>query len=317
MSGRRSDSSLAALLLAQRLVDNPAEALRASEFWAVLDAVSDPGRLLGLDAATVAATGVADELAERVARRLESATALAFELERLEQSGLQILSSLDDGYPHRLVERLGRGAPPILHVAGSIDLLADDGIGVVGSRNVSPEALEVTRDVAREAAARGCPLVSGAARGVDSEAMAAALEAGGRAVGVLADALARQVRDTTARRAILDEQLCMCTPYKPTAGFSVANAMGRNRIVYGLTATTLVVTSDEGKGGTWAGAVEALRGRITDVAVWDGPGAGAGNRTLAAKGARPVATVPDLFTIPPPTSAAGPGPGREQLSLDL
>lgn len=313
---RRGDSSLAALLLAQRLVDAPAEPLRASEFWAVLDAVGDPGRLLGLDVDALTGAGVPGELAERVARRLESATALAFELDRLAQTGIQVLSAIDDGYPRRLAERLGRGAPPVLHVAGATDLLADDGVGVVGSRRASPPALDVTRDVAAQAAARGYPVVSGAARGVDREAMGAALAAGGRAAGVLADALTRTVLDPTVRRSILDGQLCLCTPYQPTASFSVAHAMGRNRIIYALTATTLVVTSDDGSGGTWAGAVEAIRARTTDVAVWGGAGAGPGNHSLAAQGARLVAVVSDLFMIPE-RAPVRESPDREQLRLDF
>ena len=43
-----SDTSLAALLLTQRLVETAAQPLKASEYWAVLDKVHDPATLLGL-----------------------------------------------------------------------------------------------------------------------------------------------------------------------------------------------------------------------------------------------------------------------------
>jgi predicted Rossmann fold nucleotide-binding protein DprA/Smf involved in DNA uptake len=299
VTGRRSDRSLAGLLLAQRLVDGEAEALRAKEFWSVVDTVAEPERLLGLTSADIAGLGVAPDLSERIARRMEAAPALAFELERLEQSGLRVLSALDDDYPQRFLERLGRTAPPIMHVAGDAGLLGGDGVGVVGSRHADADALEVAASAAAEAARRSRPLVSGGARGVDQAAMAAALEGGGRAVAVLAEPLARRLREPAARRAITAGTLCLCTPYKPSAGFSVANAMGRNRLIYALTGVTLVVVADEGSGGTWEGALEALRGRITDVAVWQGPGAGPGNAALEAQGARPVMSMADLFSPQP------------------
>src|SRR5206468_8761201 len=100
------------------------------------------------------------------------------------------------------------------------------------SRNVDEDAKAVAEDAARAAATAGWGVVSGAAKGVDRFAMTAALESGAPVVGVLADSLVRQVRDPEVRRAITDGQLCLCTPYKPSAGFSVATAMGRNKLNY-------------------------------------------------------------------------------------
>ena len=169
--------------------------------------------------------------------------------------------------------------------------------------------------VAREAAARGLPVVSGGARGIDQEAMAAALDAGGNAVGVLADSLSRQVTKPPVRRAVLEGRLCLCTPYKPSAGFSVANAMGRNRLIYTLSEVALVVASDNGQGGTWEGAVEAIRGRLTDVVVWAGDGAGPGNSALVALGGRPAGSVADVLV--PGEAAAPRSSGSGQMSFGL
>jgi predicted Rossmann fold nucleotide-binding protein DprA/Smf involved in DNA uptake len=255
------------------------------------------------------------ELTERIAQRMASATSLAFELERLEQSGLAVLSALDDGYPAGLRNRLGSTAPPILHAVGNLDLLAQDGVGVVGSRNADAEALGVAASVAREAAGRGLPVVSGGARGIDQASMTAALDAGGSAVGVLADSLARQATKPQVRRAILEGRLCLCTPYKPSAGFSVANAMGRNRLIYALSAVALVVASDSGQGGTWEGAAEAIRARLTDVVIWEGAGAGPGNLALVALGGRPADSVADVLASG--QAAAPRSSGSDQMSLGL
>lgn len=301
---RRSDASLAALLLTQRLVDVDADPLKASEYWGVVSRIDDPGVLLGRDAADVAADlGVAAEFAERIVARLGAATAFALELERQEQSGLRVLSSVDDEYPRALLERLGTSAPALLYVVGDIKLVEHDLLGVVGSRDVGEDAKAVAEGAARAAAASGWGVVSGAAKGIDRFAMSASLEAGAPVVGALAESLMRQTRDAEVRRAITDGQLCLLTPYKPSAGFSVASAMGRNKLIYALSKATLVVTSDNGKGGTWAGAEEALRHRYAPVLVWTGAGAGPGNRPLVERGGLAVDDVSTLPTIPEEASA--------------
>lgn len=294
----RSHTSLASLLLTQRLVDAGAPPLKASEYWGVIEVVSDPAKLLGLDGEEIqSTTGADEELCRRIVRRLDAATSFAFALDEAEQSGVHVLSALDDDYPSVLRERLGRGAPPLLYLVGDPSLLGADLLGVVGSRNVSVEGGEVARRAAVEAVEHRYGVVSGAAKGVDLVAMLAALDAGGAAVGVLADSLVRTTRDPVVRLAVADGRLCLCTPYNPTAGFSVANAMGRNKLIYALSQATLVVAADCEKGGTWAGAVEALRQRSAPVLVWTGEGTGDGNARLVQRGAVGVERASELFPL--------------------
>jgi predicted Rossmann fold nucleotide-binding protein DprA/Smf involved in DNA uptake len=127
--------------------------------------------------------------------------------------------------------------------------------------------------------------------------MEAAIQADSVTVGVLADSLVRTTRDPEMRRLIADGRVALCTPYKPTAGFSVANAMGRNKLIYALSQTTVVVASDLESGGTWAGAVEAIRQGIAPVAVWRGDGEGPGNAELERRGARACTSIDDLFPL--------------------
>ena len=114
---------------------------------------------------------------------------MAFELDRLDQSGIATLTPFDEGYPERLHASLGSKRPAILHAAGALELLDQPGVGVVGSRNVSREGAEVAKALGRQAASLGLPLTSGAARGVDQLAMSAAFQAGGTVVGVPAHSL--------------------------------------------------------------------------------------------------------------------------------
>ena len=293
---RRSDDALATLALVSRLSVGDVQPLKASEFWrltAILEA--GPNSLLGKSAADLAVdSGISNSLADRVAALVDRATALAFELARLEHSGVQTLTPFDEHYPSNWTQRLGSKAPPLLYAAGSVELLDTAGLGVVGSRDVSPSGAEVAVEAAKCASRHRIPLVSGGARGVDQLAMNSAFDSGGAVVGLLADSLFRKLAKSDVRAAIHNEQALMCTPYNPDAGFSAGNAMGRNKLIYAQSTLTLVVASDEGKGGTWSGATEALDHKFGRVAVWRGPGEGPGNEALERLGALPISDLDDL-----------------------
>ena len=101
-----------------------------------------------------------------------------------------VVSRADDSYPPLLKERLKRDAPVLLYGCGNIEIAAARGaLAIVGSRNVDDSLIEYARDVASLSAKAGRIVVSGAARGIDQAAMNGALEAGGKAVGVLAGGL--------------------------------------------------------------------------------------------------------------------------------
>ncbi|MEX2375052.1 MAG: DNA-processing protein DprA [Dehalococcoidia bacterium] len=313
-----SDSALVAVLLTTHLVKREASPLTAREYWKLIATVEDPARLLGLDSKDIARQVEGATDGDRIAVLLDGATVLAFELERLEQSGIQVLTPFDEGYPMRLVDRLAHHAPPVLHVAGPRSLLAEDGVGVVGSRNVGKEARAVAAEVARGAVARGYTVISGLAKGIDEVALSAALEAEGQVIGIPADSLDKLIRDPAVRRSISDERLCVATPYIPSAGFSVGAAMNRNKLIYALSQVTLVVTADAGKGGTWSGATEALDKSIAPVAVWMGPEAGQGNKKLVAHGAVAVDDVEAVFAVSRQSKVeSDSSSAEEQLRLQL
>ncbi len=287
---RRDDDSLATILLVSRLCADGVRPLKAAEFWSLMERTSSgPGVFLNLDLDQLTRDyDLDEESAVRVSELVGRATALAFELERLEQSGIKSVTAFDEHYPREWLLRLGTKAPPLMHAAGAIELLDSPGLGVVGSRDVSQAGGDIARDVARTAARRGLPLVSGGARGVDQLAMDAAYETGGAVIGILADSLLRKLKRPEVRRAVHDGNTVMCTPYSPSAPFSAGNAMGRNKLIYAQAALTLVIASDDGRGGTWSGASEALKYGYGPVAVWRGPGEGPGNAPLQEQGARPV-----------------------------
>ena len=296
---KRDDDSLATILLVSRLCADGVRPLRASEFWNLTELISTgPGVFLNLSQGQLMRDyDLREDLTARVAELVGRATALAFELERLEQSGIKSLTAFDEHYPREWLVRLGSKAPPLMHAAGAVELLDSPGLGVVGSRDVSQAGGEIAKDLARTGARLGLPLVSGGARGVDQLAMDAAIETGGAVIGILADSLLRKLKRPEVRRAVHDGNTVMCTPYAPGAPFSAGNAMGRNKLIYAQAALTVVIASDNGTGGTWSGASEALKRGFGSVAVWRGPGEGPGNAPLQEQGATPVSKPDDLESL--------------------
>jgi len=129
--------------------------------------------------------------------------------------------------------------------------------------------------------------------------MTGVLEAGGKAAGVLADSLERAVLDRDHRNYLRDGQLVLLSPYDPQAGFNIGNAMQRNKLIYALADAALVVQSDYGKGGTWAGAIEQLE-KLRLVPVYTLPNArqDVALESLGKKGALtwPNPTTPEDFS---------------------
>ncbi|MEX2625933.1 MAG: DNA-processing protein DprA [Ilumatobacteraceae bacterium] len=295
------DSTRAALLLTNRVVTLDAKPLSAREFWQLVEQV-DPGDLLHDDTAgLMERLGVSREEADRLRTLLDASTALGFEQERLHDSGITLVSALDDSFPTALHDRLGTACPPFLLVAGPVEWLRRPGLGIVGSRDADDHARDVARRAAELAVHEHWPVVSGLARGVDQVAMTAALDAGGSVVGIPAEGILRVSRNAEIRRRVHAGELCIASPYGPEAPFRAGNAMGRNKIVHGLSRATFVVASDRDAGGTWAGATEAIDRRYAPVAVWSGPGAGDGNEALIRRGATRITELRQLAELGPET----------------
>jgi predicted Rossmann fold nucleotide-binding protein DprA/Smf involved in DNA uptake len=224
----------------------------------------------------------------RIESLLERGAKYAFAIEQWTNQGIWIIGRGDAEYPLFLKQRLKHSAPAILYGVGEIELLSKGGLAVVGSRDIDEEAVEYTQQIARICAEENIQIISGGAKGVDQASMLGILEAGGTAIGVLADSLLKAATLGKYRDSIREGQLTLISTYDPSAGFSVGNAMGRNKYIYALANYALVISSSVGKGGTWAGAIEALE-KMKDVPLWVRmeDNVPEGNQQLVEQGARP------------------------------
>lgn len=251
-----------------------------------------PSDLLGADAAALSAAfsdaGPHQIDRDRLRALLDRGFQLSQAVERWHARAIWVVSRADAAYPRRLKARLKEDAPAVLYGCGDPRLLDTGGLAVVGSRHVDEALIEYAEDIGRLTVKAGRAVVSGAARGIDQAAMRGALEAQGKAVGVLADSLESAVINRENRNLLLEERLALISPYDPAAGFNVGNAMQRNKVIYALADAALVVSSNHKKGGTWAGAIEQLhKHRAIPVYVRNTADRQQGIDALRAAGALP------------------------------
>ena len=289
-----------------------------------------PADLVSPDAADLlrACQPVIDEA--RLQRLLGRGFLLSQVIERWQARAIWVVSRADAEYPRRIKARLREDAPAVIYGCGEMALLESGGLAVVGSRHVDDSLIDYTMGVGRLAARAGRTLVSGGAKGIDQAAMRGALEAGGKVSGVLADSLEKTTMNREHRNLLLDGQLVLISPYDPSAGFNVGNAMQRNKLIYSLADASLVVSSDLNKGGTWTGAVEQLdKLKFVPVYVRSTSGSSPGLDALGSKGALPwpnpqdadafegvfVVSTPALPAPPQSGLALFPGDGSSDVAL--
>jgi predicted Rossmann fold nucleotide-binding protein DprA/Smf involved in DNA uptake len=224
--------------------------------------------------------------AERIAGLLARGGGIALELEQLAASGIWCVTRVDDAYPVRIKSTLKHQAPPVLFGAGELSILDKPAIGIVGSRNIDEAGVAFARRLGEICARSSATVVSGGARGTDRISMQGSLEAGGYSVGVVADSLNRMIRQADVREFVTRGRLVLITPYRPDNGFSIGAAMGRNKVIYGASDFSVVVSSEYQKGGSWAGAIEALTAGWCPIFARSGEAAGRGNQELMSRGAR-------------------------------
>ena len=160
----------------------------------------------------------------------------------------------DTDYPDRLKRRLRLNSPAVLFGCGNKNLLNKGGVAVIGSRDADEGDLNFTQHIGKETALQGYSIVSGGARGVDQSAMMGALDNEGTAIGVMADSLLKATSSAKYRNKIMSGDLVLISPFNPEASFNVGNAMARNRYIYCLADTAIVISSTADKGGTWTGS---------------------------------------------------------------
>jgi len=109
------------------------------------------------------------------------------EMEKLERYRIKVLIHEDPLYPARLKEIYDY--PPVLYVRGNLPVQDEPCLAIVGTRRPTIYGRQVTEEIVTDLARSKITIVSGLARGIDSIAHRAALDAGGKTIAVFASGL--------------------------------------------------------------------------------------------------------------------------------
>lgn len=195
---------------------------------------------------------------ERVQHLLNRGASLSLALDKWQSAGIWIMDRQHPHYPQSFRKQLKHQSPALLFGVGNSELLMNNSIGFVGSRDCTIDDEQATKAYVEQINHLGYQVVSGAAKGVDTHAMLASLENNNPAIGIMADSLFRASASSNWRQHLKNNKLVLISPFFPESRFTPANAMARNKYIYLLSTATVVVTSGE-KGGTWEGAKENLK----------------------------------------------------------
>jgi DNA processing protein len=162
-------------------------------------------------------------------------------LERCHALGVWVLTAQDADYPDRLKNIFD--PPVLLYGMGRRILFDEEGaVAVVGTRSVSPYGASAAQRLGFQLGRGGAVVVSGLARGVDSEAVRGALRAGAMPVGVLGGGI--DVVYPPENRTLFRDVAaagCLLSEYPPGTEPKGKHFPVRNRIISGLSLGVVVV----------------------------------------------------------------------------
>lgn len=218
-------------------------------------------------------------------------------LETVYEKGIRVVSLLDRGYPANLRSIID--APAVLYYKGSLLAENDLALAVVGARFATSYGRQVTEKFVFDLVNQGLTIVSGLARGIDSFAHRAAIEAGGRTIAVLGNGVDliyppenKKLADEIVEHGALVSEFPLGFPSMPS------NFPARNRIISGLSLGVLVTEAAIDSGSLITAGQAAEQGR--EVFAVPGPinskmSAGANN--LIKEGVHPATEAADVTSI--------------------
>jgi DNA processing protein len=136
-----------------------------------------------------------------------------------------------------------------LWCVGDASLLNRKCVAIVGTRGVSPEGAARSRRLARELAGAGVVVVSGLAKGVDTEALSAAIESGGRVVAVIGTPIDRAypAENKHLQERIYREHL-LISQFAPGERVFPTNFPERNKLMAAVSDATAIIEAGDTSG---------------------------------------------------------------------
>jgi len=190
----------------------------------------------------------------------------SFLAEDLISQGYEVIPINSPDYSKTLKLNLKKASPPVLYVKGNKQIMQENSIAIVGSRDANETSLQFTDNIANLASKEYKVIVSGFAKGVDKQALDSSIKYKGQSIIVLPQGITTFSSGFKKyyKELVAGDVLVLST-FHPKAVWNVGLAMARNPIIYGLSKEIYVAQSSD-SGGTWQGVMDGLKkGRIIFV----------------------------------------------------
>lgn len=212
----------------------------------------------------------------------------AFLAEDLLSQGFEVVPINSPEYSKTLKSNLKIKAPTILYVKGNKQIMQENSIAIVGSRDADEISLQFTDNIAKKASEQYKVVVSGFAKGVDKQALDSAIQYKGQSIIVLPQGIMTFGSGIKKYyKEITTGDVLVLSTFHPKSVWSAGLAMARNPIIYALAGEIFVAQSSE-SGGTWAGVIDGLKKGREILVRKPNKGEKNANRILIEKGARSV-----------------------------
>lgn len=169
---------------------------------------------------------------------------LESELNKMAKIGAKYITYKDEKYP--LLLKQIEDAPPILTFKGNIDLASNKCAAIVGSRNCSLAGKQMTSKISKELSYCGIKIVSGLARGIDTEAHLAAEP---NTIAVIAGGIGNIYPPENHKLYSRIEEEGLIIAELPVGTAPIAKHFPqRNRIISGLSNAVLIIEASLNSG---------------------------------------------------------------------
>ncbi len=173
------------------------------------------------------------------------ATTLAW----LSEPGHHIVTLADRDYPQRLLE--SDDPPSLLYINGDPAYLNRAAIGIVGSRNATPQGIENALAFSRVLADAGFTIISGLALGIDAAAHEGAIRSEGPSgtIAIIGTGIDRVSPSSNKKLAhVVTGKGCIISEFPLGTAATASNFPRRNRLIAGLSQACLVVEAAPASG---------------------------------------------------------------------
>jgi DNA processing protein len=212
----------------------------------------------------------------------------AFLAENLLSQGFEVVPINSPEYSKTLKSNLKIKAPTILYVKGNKQIMQENSVAIVGSRDADEVSLQFTDHIANKASQQFKVVVSGFAKGVDKQALDSAIKYKGQSIIVLPQGIMTFSSGIKKYyKEITNGDVLIVSTFHPKSVWSAGLAMARNPIIYALASEIYVAQSSE-SGGTWAGVIDGLKKGRTILVRKPDKGEKNANLILIEKGAKVV-----------------------------